>query len=204
MGIFAGLLLWNINYATKTSNNPDLFRGMFFLSVLISYLWWFIYFIVIPYYWKGYTLFKKAFKLKTHELIDSTKFFQHLVKKECMIWMPIFLVLFIYSIVLSSFQDDPLKMLQTLLNYQNTNTHDYINPIFQFLFIFSIIPVIIIMIHMAINSKKRALHDIFSDTCVVYLVPMEGSDTPKINSRKLNLDLPGMIDEDVLMEQLDG
>ncbi len=119
--------------------------------------------------------------------------------------MPIFVILLCYSFVLFSVTNDPLEMIKSLVQYQYSNSggKNYINPIFQFLFIFSIIPVIIIIIHMAINSKKRALHDIFSNTCVVYLVPMEGSDTPMTNKTYLNLDLPGMIDEDVLMEQLD-
>ncbi len=207
IGIFCALLVWNVQDNNLT-RNPVLFRWMFLLSVFLSYGWCFLYFIVIPYFWKGYTLFKKLFKLKTHELIDSKKFFLDLIKKECMLWMPIYVVMFCFACVLFAYQDDPYRIINLLITYQfvSQGSSSAIFPIFQFLFIIAIIPITFITIHMAINNKKRALHDYFSNTCVVYLVPITdvSEDSLKINKITTSLNLPGLIDEEALGEANNG
>lgn len=118
--------------------------------------------------------------------------------------MPIYVVMLIFACVLFVVKDDPYEMINLLITYQfvTEGSKSAIFPIFQFLLIIAIIPVTIIAIHMAVNNKKRALHDIFSNTCVVYLVPMRDGDSSEIKLRKItpSLNLPGMIDEEVIGE----
>lgn len=203
IGVFLGLTIWIVLNKNNNYNNT-LFSGMFFLGIFLSFCIFFIYFIIIPWRWKGYTIFKKIFKIKTHDLINHKKFFYHLIKKETMLWIIIFIILFIFGIVLF-FKNNPLQILNDLILFQfSTNDNkEILLPIFQFLFILSFIPNIIILIHMSVNSKKRAIHDFFSDTCVVYLIPISNNDDRSnllLNTKIYDVDLPGIVDENSLKE----
>ncbi len=116
--------------------------------------------------------------------------------------MPVYVVMLILAFVLLAINDDPYEMINKLITYHfvSQESKNVIPPIFQFLFIAAIIPITVITIHMAINNKKRALHDLFSNTCVVYLVPMRDGDSSEMKLHKITLNLPGMIDEEVIGE----
>lgn len=199
IAIVLALVLWIV--INKNDYNATLFTGMLTLSIILSFILWFGYFIIIPFFFKGYTLFKKALKIKTHELIDSKKFFLHLIKKELFIWIPFYLILFIFSLVLFKYQD-PMNIINSLILFQlkkpSNNEQTILLTIFQFLFILSFVPVFIISIHIMFNSKKRALHDFYSDTCVVYTVPVIDEPIKSFNKKKINVNLPGIIDENEL------
>lgn len=200
IGVFCALTLWIIiNH--KNNYNEKMFSGMLLLSFFISFCIFFIYFIIIPYLWKGYTIFKKIFKIKTHELINDKNFFIDLIKKELFIWFFFFIINFIFSIILF-FYPKPLDILNKLLTFNFNFSDEYIFiPIFQFMYVIFFIPILIITIHLSLNSKKRTLHDYFSNTCVIYTIPISDETTDTNDKLPIyNYELPGLINDDVLKE----
>ncbi len=197
IGIFCALTL-SIIINNHDKYNQPLFVGMLLLSFLISFIIFFIYFIVIPYFFKGYTLFKKIFKIKTHNTFQNKSFFINLIKKELFLWMFLFLVNIIFVIILF-FYKDPLSIINKLFLFDfKFNKNQIFIPIFQFLNILFFLPITIIVIHLAINSKKKALHDYFSDTCVINTIPIETNN--EVGKDKVNFEMPGIIDSEVLKE----
>lgn len=200
IAVFCSLTLWIIINNKKNYDNK-LFSGMILLSFFISFMLFFAYFIVIPYFWKGYTFFKKIFKIKTHELINDKYFFFHLIKKEFFIWIILFILNFIFSFILF-FYNDPLSIMSKLLMFNFTykdNKYIFI-PIFQFFYVIFFIPSLIITVHLSLNSRKRALHDFFSDTCVISTIPLKDDNSTNEINVIYNYDLPGVIDESALEE----
>lgn len=195
IGIFSAFTLW-IFINDRTYYNQKLFCGMFLIANFTSILMFFIYFVVFPYFFGGYTLFMRMFKIKVYSNKKGFVFFREIIKRELFIWFLFFIINFILIIVLF-FQNNPLEIIKELFIFNFSNENIMI-PIFQFLYVLCIIPMIVITIHMVMRSGKRAIHDIFSNTYVILNKPIIENNKNTMEKKYSNL--PGIIDEKALEE----
>lgn len=74
--IITGIISVIIYKLVNLTNNFDI---TILLTIILSYGVFAIYYLIIPYLTKGYTLFRYIFKIKLIELINIRKYLAHLV-----------------------------------------------------------------------------------------------------------------------------
>lgn len=191
---------------------------IFVFSLIISFLF-FVQFIIIPFFTNGYTLFSKIFKLKIYSVLLKNifyskkkikydlKFFLQLLKRELFLWMiPIVLFLIFGFFCLESANVDISKKLYSIITNQIKNDFIIISGfvILSFVSVSLICPLGLI-INIIVMSRKRTLHDYFSNTVVIKMIDVNGDD-PKNNKNvkqikpSLKYGLPGEISAETIKE----
>jgi hypothetical protein len=181
----------------------------YFIITFFTVLFFFGYFICLPFLAKGRTLGFLILRLRIYNLISTKNFFINLIKREFFIWGINAIGLFILGIVLWSY-DNPQKLIQTIL-FTTDNTFDgglrFLGTVFQVVFSIGFLSVIIVIIHMFINNKKRCFIDRVSDTCVIKLVDVNSKDPDGLLNTskplKRNYGLPGDIVSNA-SDEIDG
>lgn len=196
LSIFSGIISFLLTFKiTDWSDKPydhKLFVGILLLSIFINFVIWFCYFIILPLKWKGYTLFKKALKIKIYSKDKLS--LMSLMKHDFLIWI-IYFILLTFFVFLLFGASNPTSLIINLfsMNYEKNIFDNVIMAITQSIFAISFLPNLIYSINMFFNSGKQSMADKISDTLVVHIVQKEEiKTTKKINKKKTHL--PGDID----------
>ncbi len=195
---------------SSDQTNMDSFRidgWRIFLIFLLSTITNIVYFVVVPYFWKGFTVCKYLFKIHTYELLDQKYFFKHLVKREMFIWGLSSLVNMILAIFCLSSDDNAWLLLKDLMDM--SPPHDpqiefIASSVFKTLYAITGLVLLALVVHLFFNNKKRAFHDLASDTCVISSVAMSSDDpqgiTNQIKKKTRNYSMPGEINPSAIDE----
>jgi hypothetical protein len=94
--------------------------------------------------------------------------------------------------------NDAHIFLTQLTLASNEKTNQATIAIFQVLYAIATLLLIFVIIHMCINNKRRCFIDHISDTVVIKLIDVSGSDlqptaNPKTSKSRRNYGLPGEI-----------
>lgn len=216
-GILVGL-------AFAIFNTSTILGWQVFLVSLLVLLVLSIYFIFIPFFWNGWTLFKRIFKIRTYSVLLKTvgtnkitkhldpKFLLFLFKKEVLIWFLWAFVFFIFGIVCISMGNSADSFIKELLKLKNPNPEnpnlyfELYGSIFISLFALCFIIDFGLMISLFINSGKRSFHDLISNTIVIDLKGFTTTDIDAnenkiiISNKKIKYSLPGEISRGALDE----
>lgn len=174
------------------------------LATGISTFLLFFYFYIIPYITKGYTIFKKAFKIRLHTNERHLNFFWLIFKHEFL--LTFFVIAFnVILIILIAASNQPILVVKFIssITYDEKLTNlikqniaiSTVSFIIKAGYILSCFLPFVIFFHMWFNKNKPALHDKFSSTFVYELEeykPNISIKTPKeITINELSL-APGL------------
>lgn len=200
--VFTLFISIGLYYLVKFINNDNLeFGKIALITVILVWVLMIIYYLIIPYFTKGYTLFRWVFKIKLIELISLQKYFWHLIMHELFLWMHFLLLTLIYVIITIS---QPLENQQIFfLDLFNLSGSISANQniaaiIFKVLYSICAIVSIIFLVFSFINSGKRNLQDLISWTAMIAI----NKPTPQNKNKNINnswsttkkFNLPGVID----------
>lgn len=199
---FTLLISIGLYYLVRFINNNDFeFGRIALITVILMLLLMIIYYLIIPYFTKGYTLFRWVFKIKLIELISLQKYFWHLILHELFLWIHFMILTLIYVIITIT---QPLDNQQTffldLFNLSNSASanQNIVAIIFKVFYSLCAVVSIIFLVFSFINSGKRNLQDLMSWTAMIAInKPTPQNKNKNINNswgapRKFNL--PGVMD----------
>lgn len=175
----------------------------YLLFGLTSFISFFSYFVILPYYWKGQTLGLKLFKLGIYNQLLSGFFF-NLVKKEVFIWMmtlSIGIILSIVLFVIGIAQDAKAAndiILSLIHAKKPEGGYTWIIVTFSSFYTLSALILLLALINTIIRSEKRTIIDNWSNTVTVKLKDISSNkDNHNLNKIKTtknkNYSLPGII-----------
>lgn len=218
--IFLGLIIIGLFFAIFTNTRIQGWQ-VFVISILVFFCL-FIHFIIIPLFFNGYTLFKKIFKIKTHNILLKTvgnskvkflnyfdfKFLFFLFKKELLIWFIWSIVFIIFGIICISLGDKAHEFILEFLNAKSSSISSTKIYSGVFITIFCILFILdtFLLINLFINSGKRCFNDNISNTIVIKMIDINSSGSnSNLNivipqSKKIKYKLPGEISSGILDE----
>ncbi|WEK83050.1 MAG: RDD family protein [Mycoplasma sp.] len=176
----------------------------YLLFGLISWGVFFLYFVILPYYWKGQTLGLKLFKLGIYNQL-LLGFLFNIIKKEVFVWMIAITVGLLFSVVLfivgsADNPDAAWKVLLSLLTFKKDSDGPYqwISVTFSSFYTLDALILLVVLINTIMRSEKTTLIDNWSNTVVVKLKDINSSkqnnNLNKIKTTKRkNYSLPGVI-----------
>lgn len=199
-GLGAAILCTSPNFNPKDLTTIQSWR--YTLLAAISLLLFFLYFIVLPFFWKK-TLWMKVLKLQYVNNLPLSNFMFNLIKHEILVWGIISILSLIAGIVLGTLSSaNATAMIKGMtfggLTEQGDNTaFFYVGTGFSSAYIVALLVMIAVTIAMFVNNRRPAFHDKFSNVFVIYLV---SSNTPdkQVNAKKkttnrINYGVPGEI-----------
>lgn len=218
--IFLGLIIIGLFFAVFTTSR--IYGWQVFLISIIIFVCLFIYFIIIPLFFNGYTLFKKIFKIKTHNILLKTiakkkikflnnfdfKFLFFLFKKELLIWFLWSMVFIVFGVICISLGEKAHEFIIDFLNTKSSpasSTKIY-SSVFVTIFCILFILDTFLLINLFINSGKRCFNDNISNTIVIKMIDVNSSDIDSnlnkivTQSKKIKYKLPGEISPGILDE----
>jgi len=183
---------WNGTYIFSTK--------LLFLSIiwfLINYL----YFIVLPTYWRGYTLFRRILKIRYYIYSDQSRF-RNLFRAEIFIWVMPIASLFLFSLISFSVPNS-LILSYSLISLNNVvglppeflanQAYLIISNIFKIFFIASFLPSTIVLISSFIKTGKVTLNDDFAG--IYCISTLDVAPDAKEPIKTFNNNVPGILDE---------
>ncbi|MDE6894424.1 MAG: RDD family protein [Malacoplasma sp.] len=215
--IFSNLI--QTNFLSNNEQNWNLIESwQIFLFTLVIFLTIFIYFIVVPFLCKGYTIFSKVFKIRIYStslkiVSENRKFFKNLhwlffvqlIIREsltCLVMIVITLILGIVSFFAKS------QVIAFLLNVNNEpNTTNVVEIVFQSFYTIAAILEFVLILNVAFTNKRRSFTDNISNTVVVKMVEVFSDDKNGVlnlkNKKKpiIKYNLPGEIDTSEIFEK---
>lgn len=193
-----------------------------FLFSLVTFVFFFIYFVIQPFFWGGYTLFSKAFKIRIYSIYLKTvvhskwiknldfRFMKQLFIRELFLWEIsafIFLLLGIFAFI---FEKDASNFINALINPNNVTKPTGINVVtvlFSALFSVSSLITLFIIINVILTSKKRSFHDSISNTVVIKMTDVHSDEKrPTFNIKNKNniqYGFPGEVPVDALLDNVE-
>lgn len=177
--------------------------GITFLTMFI----FFCYFVLIPYFWKGFTPFRFVFNVRYVVPNKKANKFWCFLKRELIMLFPILFVNLILGITAASVKD-PNALMQWAFDFSTPKEitkemefYYYYGMVIKSLYLFSgIIPGAIVF-YMIGFKKKRGLHDIVGDGYVISTLPYEPEE-PKKEKENIKFDtknptqMPGLYKPD--------
>ncbi|WP_033159764.1 RDD family protein [Mycoplasmoides alvi] len=153
-------------YFIITLNKELTFGELVSIEFSVSLVTFFIYFILIPFFTKGFTLFRWIFKIKLIELINRRKYFYHLVIHDLFIWINYMLLILIFSIITATLnKNDQIEFFKSL--FVSESNVNYVTIIFKVLFSTCGLISIVFLVYNCINSGKRSIQDLISWTVMI-------------------------------------
>lgn len=189
-----------------------------FLLSLLTFLLFFIWFILIPFIFNGYTLFSLIFKIKIYSLSIKNvylnkwykninfKFLYELIKREIFLWGLPTIFFLIFGIVSFAYPLDATNWIKNIISSNNAEPSTMIGTIFTTLISLSLLCPLIIILNIIFSSKKRSLNDYFSNTVVLKMIDVGGSDIDSNKNLKemktinIKYGLPGEIDPESIID----
>ena len=179
----------------------------------------FIYFILVPFFSGGYTIFSAIFKIRIYTInlktITTRKwfknlefvFFVQLLVREALSLLT-YAVFFILLGIISFISPDLAKeYLKSLSNGTLSNsTTNYVQIVFSSLFSIAALLDVIIIVNVVLSSKKRSFADHISNTVVIKMVDVIGGKDPQMplnyknKESKIKYNLPGELNIDDILK----
>lgn len=141
----------------------------------------FLYFVVLPTFWSGQTIFKKAFKIKFVSETKKKNFFLQILKREFLIWIPLMFFNIVAGIICVA-TNNPVAFFEALFDFsiQTTNqqvleqktVYYYLATFMKTLYALGGFVPAMLFIYMFAFRKKRALQDIVGGGYVVSTKPI--------------------------------
>lgn len=204
---FSFLFFINSSFTIKdifqplTDTTPKLDGWRVLMITIILFIFSFLYFNVLPFFWKGYTLFKFIFKIRIYSNDNKKSFFWLIFKHEFLIWFLIMILNIIFGIV-CTITNNPFEIIKYLFNFNidlsnkdiTTSVYFGLGVFFKTMYAFtSIVPAILVG-YMFFHQKKKAFHDIVSNTFVYNIVPITEKKKIVENNVDKTWELPGLND----------
>lgn len=194
-----------------------------FVFSLITFLIFFIYFIIIPFLFGGYTLFSKIFKIRIYSVYLKTvvyrkwvknldfRFIKQLLIRELFLWeinAIIFLFLGIFAFALSQETSDFIKAL-IVFDGNFSSEVNTVTILFSALFSVSCLITLFIIVNVIFTSRKRSFHDSISNTVVIKMTDVHSDEkrptlSIKNNKSKVQYSFPGEMPADSLLDIAEG
>ncbi|WP_412031900.1 hypothetical protein [Malacoplasma muris] len=189
-----------------------------FLLSLLTFFLFFIWFIVIPFAFNGYTVFSALFKIKIYSVslkniylnkwykkIDF-KFLFELIKRELFLWGLPSIIFLVFGIVSFTYPNEATTLIKNIIGYKSDTLTNVIGTIFTTLISLSLLCPLVIIINIIFTSKKRSLNDYFSNTVVLKMIDVNSTDIDNNKnikqSKTINIKygLPGEIDPEAIID----
>lgn len=221
------LMLLNIGlffaiFANETFASLPIWK--FSLACFILSFTLFIYFIVVPFFSGGYTVFSAAVKIRIYSItlrtITSRKwlkqldfvFLVQLMYREALnvgTYIIIFLVLGIVGFI---FPDQTKLYIQKIfnsieINNQTDLNNNYVAIVFSSLFSIAAMANLLIIANVIMFNKKRSFTDHISNTVVIKMIDVIGGNDPQMplnfknKTRQIKYNLPGELDIDEIYKE---
>ena len=191
-----------INIAINSENwvGTYIFSTKILFLSIISFLINFIYFIIIPYFWKGYTIFRRILKIKYYIYSDENKI-MNLFKGEIFIWVIPILAFFLFSLISFSVTNslvlcyflNPFNNSSKLTTIFSNPAYVIISNIFIIIFSFSFLPSLIVLLWSFIKSGKVTINDNFAGIYCISTLDVKLDHNEK--NKGFNNNVPGILDE---------
>jgi len=156
-----------------------------------------IYFIIVPCFSNKNTLFSIAFKINVY--FSNKKKLSCIIKKELFIWIFGHILLFLISILLLFLNKENTKIFfdcfSNLMNIKNFSIATLFAIIFNVLFTFYLLFLLLALINTIFRSHKLTLLDKFSKTAIYYTKSIDIEDKQANNKNKY---APGLITKEEL------
>ncbi|MGL4948526.1 MAG: RDD family protein [Mycoplasma sp.] len=189
---------------TYIEKEPYLFSLMLSISMIAGILFWYLHFIIVPLFWKGQTLFMKAFKIRIYYDKDEIvgKAHNNIFKYQIIPLIGIFFASLLTAFTSFAF-DDPLNFLKSIITLNNVKgTSEGISTAASVMIAMYVIfsfPIIGIVINEVSNKNHQTW---IESRCELYIIDLkEFKEEIKVkNEIKKDVKLPGVID----MEELES
>lgn len=185
-----------------TPETPILEGWRILLITITIFIFTFLYFIVLPYYWSGYTVFKFIFKIRIFTKNEKKSFLWLLFRHDFLIWFLLMIFNIGFGIACAAVKN-PFELIKFLFNFNidlsdksiTSNIYFALGVFFKTMYAFtSIIPAILVG-YMFFHQKKKSFHDIISDTFVYSTIPIIEKDEVVVEENTHNSwELPGLND----------
>ncbi len=200
--------------------NWDLIQSwQIFLFTFIIFLTIFIYFIIVPFLCRGYTIFSKIFKIRIYstslQIVNEKYkcfknlhwiFFVQLLIRESLTCLVMVIVTVFLGITSFFAKNDVLSFLLSVTTNEASN-QNVVEIVFQSLYTIAAILDFILILNVAFTNKKRSFTDHISNTVVVKMVEVFSDDKNGVlnlkNKKKpvIKYNLPGEIDTNEIFEE---
>ena len=216
LGIGFGFLIICTDPQFAWSNDP-MYISESWRYFLVSFIFatiCILYFIILPKFWKGQTLFKKIFKIRFYSLLPLKNEFWLIFKHDLFIWVfLVFVILTLGTTLMFLGADKASELISYFGLIGTTSATEGVNDLGLYICsiifdsLYAILGIIILgmIIAMFVKNKKPALQDKFSDLIVIKLSPTS-TDTPNTSKnvkpakKKINYGLPGEISSESFEE----
>lgn len=205
--LFSLLFFINSKFTIKdmflpiTNTTPVLDGWRIFMITITVFIFTFLYFNILPYYWKGYTIFKFLFKIRIFTKNQTKSFFWLLFKHEFLIWFLIMIFNVGFGLACVIVQN-PFELIKYLFNFNidlsdksvTTSVYFALGVFFKTMYAFtSIIPAILVG-YMFFHQRKKGFHDIISETFVYSTTPIidQKTEIKEENEIQNSWELPGL------------
>ncbi len=174
-----------------------------------------IYFIFVPFLSGGYTIFSKMFKIRIYsvnlKILTSRKRLKHLdfmflsqlILRESITIVSYAIIFILLGILSLTTPELTREYIKNILNTEQiANSVNPIAIIFNSLFSVLMIVNSLIILNVIFFSRKRTFTDHISNTVVIKMVDVSGSDEPEVHlhyknkKNKIKYNLPGEINID--------
>lgn len=183
------LTFWNIT--NDVILNEPLFTGMMVVNTCLTFIIWNIYFIFLPIIYRQQTLLSIVFKIKIHCLNKKQKT-SAILKKEALMWYPIFVVLILFNVSLFAVNDLIffLKNFIVMTDKKLPLNDKIIATVFKVAFVAVILPICMICINTIWKSNKKTFID---NVSLTRMIDLSVINTRIIHHKKSQDELPGII-----------
>ncbi len=191
--LFVIILLINVNrlnFFFSHLNTVTLFEWQQILFTVILFLYIFIYFVLIQYLTKGYTLGKFIFKLR---LISEKNFkvrFFDVLKHE------------LFLTVLFSFVYILFPIITDVSNIENIgeSASNLITTIYGVITGGAVLFSASALLSIVFSQNNKGLHDVFSNTFVIDTRRVEDKKDDKMSKKTITTEKPGYISDEAISE----
>ncbi|MCF0217437.1 MAG: RDD family protein [Malacoplasma sp.] len=222
-------LFFAIFYTTQTpviNFYTDVEPWRIFLFTLLIFILFFVYFVVLPFFTKGYTLFSKFFKIRIFSTSlqienESKKFlskFNFRFLKELLIRETFTFFIFTTITLVLGFVSffDKQKVIEFLLSFLNSklnnqpNSQNVVATAFGTFYAIATLIDILIIINICFTSRRRAFIDFISNTVVVKMIEVFDDDKSSVlnfknkNKSTIKYNLPGEINTTAIFQEKKG
>lgn len=183
-----------------------------FLFTLVIFLSFFIYFIIVPFLTKGYTLFSWVFKIRIYsvslQIVNEKRkifknihflFFVQIFIREIFVWFVTMFSILVLGVISFFDKKDVINFITRFVGSQEENLSNPISIIFSSIFTITALIDLGLIFNVALTSKKKSFTDYISNTVVVKMVETFSSDKNGVlnlkekKKPKIKYNLPGEI-----------
>lgn len=212
IAIFFSFFSSTISADLSKGNYEDIESWKIFLFTFVIFISFFLYFIIVPFLTKGYTIFSSVFKIRIYsvslQIVNEKRkifknihflFFVQLFIRELFVWFVSVFAILVLGII--SFFDKK-DVLDFILKFTTTTAEDLSNPVslaFSSIFTITALINLCLIFNVALCNRKKSFTDHISNTVVVKMVETYSKDKNGVLNLKekkkpnIKYNLPGEI-----------